>query len=144
MKTFSAKSEEVSRSWFIFDASEHSLGRLAAQIARVLRGKHKPIFTPHVDTGDYIIVINASQVRITGDKLRKKIYHHHTGFIGNMKHESLRHRLTRRPELVIEQAVRGMMPRGPLGRRMLLKLKVYAGDVHPHQAQCPEKFTALL
>ena len=140
--TNSAKSADVVRKWHLIDASEIALGRLASRAAHILRGKHKPSYTPHVDCGDHVVVINASQVKVTGNKLRQKIYHHHTGYIGNMKHESLRHRLERRPELVIEMAVKGMLPRGPLGRRMLGKLKVYGGAEHPHQSQQPVKLAA--
>ena len=138
-KTFSCKPADVQRDWFVVDAAEYSLGRLATLLARVLRGKHKPIYTPHVDTGDNVVVINAKNVKITGNKLTGKIYHHHTGYIGNMKHESLQNRLKRRPELVIEDAVKGMLPRGPLGRQMFRKLKVYGTEDHPHQAQNPKK-----
>ncbi|MEE8528055.1 MAG: 50S ribosomal protein L13 [Gammaproteobacteria bacterium] len=138
MKTFSAKNETVKRDWYVVDASGKTLGRLASEIARRLRGKHKPEYTPHVDTGDYIIVVNAEKVRVTGNKLKDKIYHHHTGYIGNLKSEPLGKLLDRHPERVIEKAVKGMMPRNPLGRRMLKKLKVYAGSEHAHTAQQPQ------
>ncbi len=138
MKTFSAKNETVKRDWYVVDASGKTLGRLASEIARRLRGKHKPEYTPHVDTGDYIIVVNAEKVRVTGNKLKDKIYHHHTGYIGNLKSEPLGKLLDRHPERVIEKAVKGMMPRNPLGRRMLKKLKVYAGSGHAHTAQQPQ------
>lgn len=138
MKTFSAKNETVKRDWYVVDASGKTLGRLASEIARRLRGKHKPEYTPHVDTGDYIIVVNAKKVRVTGNKLKDKIYHHHTGYIGNLKSEPLGKLLDRHPERVIEKAVKGMMPRNPLGRRMLKKLKVYAGSEHAHAAQQPQ------
>ncbi len=137
MKSFSAKPETVRRDWYVVDADGKPLGRLAAELAKRLRGKHKPVFTPHVDTGDYIIVINAEKVRVTGNKLKDKVYYRHTGYIGNMKAESLEKLLARRPERVIELAVKGMMPRTPLGRRMLQKLKVVRGPEHPHQAQQP-------
>ncbi|MEE8156550.1 MAG: 50S ribosomal protein L13 [Gammaproteobacteria bacterium] len=138
MKTFSAKNETVKRDWYVVDASGKTLGRLASEIARRLRGKHKPEYTPHVDTGDYIIVVNAEKVRVTGNKLKDKIYYHHTGYIGNLKSEPLGKLLDRHPERVIEKAVKGMMPRNPLGRRMLKKLKVYAGSEHAHTAQQPQ------
>jgi len=137
MKTFSAKPEEVRRDWYLVDAQGRTLGRLATEIARRLRGKHKPEYTPHVDTGDYIVVINAEKIRVTGRKLKDKIYHRHTGYIGNLKSESLESLLERAPERVLEQAVKGMLPRNPLGRRMFKKLKVVRGADHPHQAQQP-------
>jgi len=137
MKTFSAKAETVRRDWYLVDAEGKTLGRLAAELAKRLRGKHKPVYTPHVDTGDYIIVINAEKVRVTGRKLRDKVYYRHTGYIGNMRAEPLEKLLDRAPERVIELAVKGMLPRNPLGRRMLQKLKVVRGAEHPHQAQQP-------
>ncbi len=137
MKTFSAKSHEVRRDWYLVDAQGRTLGRLASEIARRLRGKHKPEYTPHVDTGDYIVVINAEKIRVTGAKLKDKMYHRHTGYIGNLKSESLETLLDRAPERVLELAVKGMMPRNPLGRQMLKKLKVVRGAEHPHQAQQP-------
>jgi large subunit ribosomal protein L13 len=137
MKTFSAKPAEVRRGWYLVDAKGKTLGRLATELARRLRGKHKPVYTPHVDTGDYIVVVNAEKVRVTGRKLRDKIYYRHTGYIGNMKSESLEKLLQRAPEQAIEQAVKGMLPRNPLGRSMLKKLKVFRGAEHPHQAQQP-------
>ena len=123
--------------WFVVDATGKTLGRLSTEIARRLRGKHKPVYTPHVDTGDYIVVINAEKVRVTGNKLKDKIYYHHTGFIGNLKSISLEKLLDQAPERVIEKAVKGMLPRGPLGRQMYSKLKVYAGSEHAHAAQQP-------
>ncbi len=138
MKTFSAKPETVKRDWYVVDASGKTLGRLATEIARRLRGKHKPEYTPHVDTGDYIIVINAEKIRVTGNKLKDKIYHRHTGYIGNLKSESLEKLLARAPDQVIEKAVKGMLPRTSLGRRMLRKLKIYAGPEHAHVAQQPQ------
>ena len=137
MKSFSAKPETVRRDWYLVDASGQTLGRLASELARRLRGKHKPVYTPHVDTGDYIVVINADKVRVTGRKLKNKMYYRHTGYIGNLKAESLEKLLSRRPERVIELAVKGMLPRNPLGRKMLKKLKVVKGAEHPHKAQQP-------
>lgn len=139
MKTFSAKPETVKRDWYLVDANGRTLGRLATEIARRLRGKHKPEYTPHVDTGDYIVVINADKVHTTGNKVRDKMYHHHTGYIGNMKHTSLGKLLETHPERVIEIAVKGMLPKNPLGRAMFKKLKVYAGAEHKHAAQQPQK-----
>ena len=137
MKTFSAKPHEVRRDWYLVNAQGRTLGRVATEIARRLRGKHKPEYTPHVDTGDYIIVINAEKIRVTGRKLKDKLYHRHTGYIGNLKTESLETLLTRAPERVLELAVKGMLPRNPLGRRMLKKLKVVRGEDHPYGAQQP-------
>ena len=137
MKTFSAKPHEVRHDWYVVDAQGRTLGRLATEIARRLRGKHKPEYTPHVDTGDYIVVINAEKIRVTGSKLKDKMYHHHTGYIGNLKSESLQTLLDRAPERVLELAVKGMLPRNSLGRQMLKKLKVVRGTKHPHQAQQP-------
>ena len=137
MKTFSAKPAEVRRDWFVVDATGKTLGRLSTEIAHRLRGKHKPEYTPHVDTGDYIVVINAEKVRVTGNKLEDKIYHHHTGYIGNLKSVPLAKLLETHPERVIEKSVKGMLPRGPLGRKMLGKLRVYKGPEHDHAAQQP-------
>jgi len=137
MKTFSAKPAEVSRDWFVVDATGKTLGRLSTEIARRLRGKHKPEYTPHVDTGDYIVVVNAEKIRVTGKKMQDKIYYHHTGFIGNLKSITLEKLLDKAPERVIEKAVKGMLPRGSLGRQMFSKLKVYAGPEHNHAAQQP-------
>jgi len=137
MKTFSAKPAEVRRDWFVVDATGKTLGRLSTEIAHRLRGKHKPEYTPHVDTGDYIVVINAEKIRVTGKKLQDKIYHHHTGYIGNLKSISLEKLLDEAPERAIEHAVKGMLPRGPLGRKMLGKLRVFAGPEHSHAAQQP-------
>jgi large subunit ribosomal protein L13 len=137
MKTFSAKPAEVRRDWFLVDATGKTLGRLSTEIARRLRGKHKPEYTPHVDTGDYIVVVNAEKVRVTGNKLKDKMYHHHTGYIGNLKSKSLEKVLDETPERVIERAVKGMLPRGPLGRQMYAKLKVFKGPEHDHTAQQP-------
>lgn len=137
MKTYSAKPGSVKQEWLLVDAADKTLGRLASEVARRLRGKHKPEYTPHVDTGDYVVVVNAGKVRVTGDKLQKKVYYRHTGYVGNMKSITLEKQLQKAPEEVIEQAVKGMLPRNPLGRAMFRKLKVYAGDDHPHQAQQP-------
>ncbi len=137
MKTFSATPADIRRDWYVVDATGKTLGRLSTEIARRLRGKHKPGYTPHMDTGDYIVVINAEKVRVTGNKLKDKIYHHHTGYIGNLKSISLEKLLDEAPERVIEKSVKGMLPRGPLGRKMLGKLRVYAGPEHNHAAQQP-------
>ena len=137
MNTFSAKPANVRRDWFLIDASDKTLGRLSTEIARRLRGKHKPEYTPHIDTGDYIVVINAEKIRVTGNKLKDKIYHHHTGYIGSLKSLSLEKLLIKAPERVIEKSVKGMLPRGPLGRKMFSKLKVFAGPDHTHSAQQP-------
>jgi len=138
MTTVSAKPAEVRRDWFVVDAEGKTLGRLATEIATRLKGKHKPIYTPHVDTGDYIVVVNAEKVHVTGNKMKDKMYHHHTGYIGNLKSINLEKLLVKAPERVIETAVRGMMPRNPLGRAMLKKLKVFAGPEHKHEAQQPQ------
>ncbi len=137
MTTFSAKPAEVRRDWFVVDATGKTLGRLSTEIARRLRGKHKPEYTPHVDTGDYIVVVNAEKIRVTGNKLKDKIYYHHTGYIGNLKSISLEKQLVKAPERVIEGAVKGMLPRGSLGRQMLKKLRVFKGPEHDHAAQQP-------
>jgi large subunit ribosomal protein L13 len=138
MKTFVAKPETVKRDWYVVDAEGKTLGRLATEIARRLRGKHKPEFTPHVDCGDYIIVINAEKVQVTGNKAEDKIYYSHSGFPGGIKSISFEKLLDRKPEMVIESAVRGMLPRGPLGRAMFRKMKVFAGSQHNHAAQQPQ------
>lgn len=138
MKTFSAKPESVQRDWFVVDASGKTLGRLCTEVARRLRGKHKPVFTPHVDTGDYIVVINAEKVAVTGKKLDDKNYHRFTGYVGNLKTMSLKDMLEKHPERVIEIGVKGMLPKNPLGREMYRKLKVYSGAEHPHAAQQPQ------
>jgi len=137
MKTFSAKPAEVRRDWYVVDATGKTLGRLSTEIARRLRGKHKPEYTPHVDTGDYIVVVNAEKLRVTGNKLKDKMYYHHTGYIGNLKSVSLEKMLDETPERVLQFAVKGMLPRGPLGRQMLSKLRVFAGPSHSHAAQQP-------
>jgi large subunit ribosomal protein L13 len=138
MKTFSAKAEQVQRDWYLVDAAEKTLGRLASEIAHRLRGKHKAEYTPHVDTGDYIVVINAEKIQVTGAKTTDKMYHHHTGYPGGLKSISFEKLLDKTPERVIQSAVKGMLPRNPLGRAMFKKLKVYAGDEHPHTAQQPQ------
>jgi large subunit ribosomal protein L13 len=137
MKTFSAKPAEVRRDWYVVDATGKTLGRLSTEIARRLRGKHKPEYTPHVDTGDYIVVVNAEKIRVTGNKLKDKMYHRHTGYIGNLKSTNLEKLLDEAPERVLQYAVKGMLPRGPLGRQMLSKLRVFAGPEHDHTAQQP-------
>jgi len=137
MKTFSAKPAEVRRDWYVVDATGKTLGRLSTEIARRLRGKHKPEYTPHVDTGDYIVVVNAEKIRVTGNKLKDKMYYHHTGYIGNLKSVSLEKMLDETPERVLQFSVKGMLPRGPLGRQMLSKLRVFAGPSHSHAAQQP-------
>lgn len=138
MKTFSAKPAEVKRDWFVVDATDKTLGRLSSEIARRLRGKHKAEYTPHVDTGDYIIVVNAEKVRATGSKMSGKIYYKHTGYIGNMKAFTFEKMIERAPQRVLEIAVKGMLPKNPLGRAMFRKLKVFAGPTHPHAAQQPQ------
>ena len=137
MKTFSAKPAEVRRDWYVVDATNKTLGRLSTEIASRLRGKHKPEYTPHVDTGDYIVVVNAEKIRVTGNKLKDKMYHHHTGYIGNLKTVPLDKLLETHPERAVEHAVKGMLPKGPLGRQMLSKLRVFAGPEHKHVAQQP-------
>jgi large subunit ribosomal protein L13 len=139
MKTFSAKAGEVNRDWFVVDASDKTLGRLASEIAHRLRGKHKAEYTPHVDTGDYIVVVNAEKVRVTGAKTTDKMYHHHTGYPGGLKSMSFEKLMEKAPERAIQNAVKGMLPRNPLGRAMFRKLKVYAGAEHPHTAQQPQE-----
>ena len=138
MKPFSAKAHEVRRDWFVIDAAGKTLGRLASEIARRLRGKHKPEYTPHVDTGDYIVVVNADRIRVTGNKASDKMYHHHTGYIGNMKSVSFEKLQQKAPGRVLELAVKGMLPKNPLGRAMYRKLKVYTGPDHQHSAQQPK------
>lgn len=141
MKTISVNSETVKRDWYVVDASGKTLGRMAAEIAHRLRGKHKPEYTPHADTGDYIVVINAEKVHVTGNKAKNKLYYHHTGYIGGIKSISFEKLIDKAPERVVESAVKGMLPRGPLGRAMFKKMKVYAGDAHPHSAQQPQELT---
>lgn len=141
MKTFMANPAEIDRKWYVVDAENVALGRLASQVANVLRGKNKPAYTPHVDTGDYVIVINAEKVKVTGKKLDQKIYYHHSDYVGGMKETTLREMLAKKPEEVIEHAVKGMLPKGPLGRQMYTKLHVYAGPEHKQAAQKPEVLT---
>lgn len=138
MKTFSAKKDEVAADWFVVDATNKTLGRLATEIAFRLRGKHKPEYTPHMDVGDHIVVINAAQVKVTGKKPQQKVYYRYTGYVGNMKSVTLEDQLATHPERVIEHAVKGMLPKNPLGRAMYRKLRVYAGAEHPHTAQQPQ------
>lgn len=138
MGSYMAKSEEVKKEWWVIDASNHTLGRLAAEIASVLRGKRKPIFTPNVDTGDFVVIVNAEKITVTGNKLTDKIYHHHSGYPGGLRSVSLEKLLQEKPESVIEKAVWGMLPKNSIGRQMIKKLKVYAGPEHPHQAQQPK------
>jgi large subunit ribosomal protein L13 len=137
MKTFSAKSETVVHDWLLVDAADKTLGRIASAIAHRLRGKHKPEFTPHVDTGDYVIVVNAERVRVTGRKAKDKMYHRHTGYPGGIKSISFEKLIQQAPERALEHAIKGMLPKCPLGRAMYRKLKIYAGDIHPHAAQQP-------
>ncbi len=137
MKTFQAKNEEVDRRWYVVNAEGKVLGRLAAAVARVLRGKHKPNYTPHVDTGDFVVVVNAEKVSLTGKKLKNKVYYHYTGYPGGIKETSAEKLLAKKPTEMVRMAVKGMLPKNSLGRQMLRKLKVYAGPTHPHQAQNP-------
>nr|WP_287766476.1 MULTISPECIES: 50S ribosomal protein L13 [Acidithiobacillus] len=138
MKTYSAKSHEVQGDWFVVDATDKVLGRLSVELAKRLRGKHKPEYTPHADTGDYIVVINADKIAVTGNKAKDKIYYHHTGYVGNLKSASFEKMKETHPERIIELAVKGMLPKNPLGRAMFKKLKVYTGSEHPHSAQQPQ------
>ncbi|MDH7486688.1 MAG: 50S ribosomal protein L13 [Anaerolineae bacterium] len=138
MRTYSTKASDIEREWWVVDASGQTLGRLATRIATILRGKHKPEYTPHMDCGDHVIVINADKIRVTGRKLDQKVYYWHSGYPGGLKSISLRDQLRQHPTRVIEAAVRGMLPKNRLGRRMIKKLKVYASDTHPHQAQQPK------
>jgi len=138
MKTFSAKNHDIDRNWYLVDAQNKTLGRLSTEIASRLRGKHKPIYTPHVDTGDYIVVVNASKIRVTGNKMTDKIYYKHTGYIGNLKSENLETMLEKYPEKVLMKSVRGMLPKSKLGSAMIKKLRVFSGPEHTHLAQQPE------
>ncbi|NIO03604.1 MAG: 50S ribosomal protein L13 [Proteobacteria bacterium] len=138
MKTFSAKKEDIQKAWYLVDAEGKVLGRLATELARILRGKTKTIYTPHVDTGDFVVVINADKIRLTGKKMEKKVYYWHTGYPGGLKSINAKMLLDKKPEMVLKRAVKGMLPKNPLGRQMLRKLKVYAGPDHPHQAQQPQ------
>ena len=139
MKSFVACTEKVERKWYVVDATGYTLGRLSSEIAKVLRGKNKPIFTPHIDTGDYVFVVNADKVKVTGKMLDQKIYYRHSDYVGGMKETTLREMLAKKPEKVVELAVKGMLPKGPLGRQMYTKLHVYAGPEHMHAAQKPEE-----
>lgn len=137
-KTYSAKAEEIERTWYVVDAEGKTLGRLATEVARILRGKHKPIYTPHVDTGDFVVIVNADKIHVTGKRLDQKMYYRHSGYMGGLKETSLRTMLNTHPERVLQLAVKGMMPKNPLGRKMYKKLKVYASPDHPHAAQNPQ------
>lgn len=141
MKSYVASPATIERKWYVVDATGYTLGRLSSEIAKVLRGKNKPIFTPHVDTGDYVIVVNADKIQVTGKKLDQKIYYNHSEYVGGMKETTLREMMAKKPERVIESAVKGMLPKGPLGRQMYTKLHVYAGSEHEHAAQKPEVLT---
>lgn len=141
MKSYVASASSIERKWYVVDATGHTLGRLSSEIAKVLRGKNKPEFTPHIDTGDNVIVINAEKIKVTGKKLDQKVYYHHSDYVGGMKETTLREMMAKKPEQVIELAVKGMLPKGPLGRTMIKKLHVYAGAEHAHQAQKPEVLT---
>lgn len=141
MKTFMASPATIDRKWYVVDAENMTLGRLASEVAAILRGKNKPIFTPHMDTGDYVIVVNAEKINVTGKKMDQKLYRRHSDYVGGMKETTLREKLAKKPEEVIEHAVKGMLPKGPLGRQMYKKLHVYAGPDHNHAAQKPETLT---
>ena len=141
MKTFMASPATIERKWYVVDAADMTLGRLASEVAKVLRGKNKPIFTPHMDTGDYVIVVNAEKIKVTGKKLDQKIYYRHSDYVGGMKETTLKEMMQKYPERVVEHAVKGMLPKGPLGRQMYKKLHVYAGPEHEHAAQKPEVLT---
>ena len=136
--TYMASAQAIERKWYVVDAQGQTLGKLASRVATILRGKHKPIYTPFLDTGDYVIVINAEKIHVTGKKLDQKIYKRHSGYVGGLKTETLRQKLAKKPEFVVEAAVKGMLPKGPLGRQMYRELFVYAGEQHKHQAQQPE------
>lgn len=138
MKSFMASPSTIERKWYVVDATGHTLGRLASEIASILRGKNKPTYTPHIDTGDYVIVVNADKIQVTGKKLDQKVYYNHSDYVGGMKETTLREKMAKNPEDVIYLAVKGMLPKGPLGREMITKLHVYAGADHKHQAQKPE------
>ncbi|SEQ00202.1 large subunit ribosomal protein L13 [Lachnospiraceae bacterium RM5] len=141
MKTYMANPSKIERKWYVVDATGYTLGRLSSEIAKILRGKNKPVYTPHIDTGDYVIVVNAEKINVTGKKLDQKIYYHHSDYVGGMKETTLKEMLEKKPERVIELAVKGMLPKGPLGREMIKKLHVYAGPEHDHAAQKPEVLT---
>ena len=137
--TYYAKPGDVQREWLLVDATDMTLGRLASEVAQILRGKNKPIYTPHIDTGDFVIIVNADKIKVTGAKATAKVYYRHTGYVGHLKSETFREAMEKHPTRVIEHAVKGMLPKGTLGRQMLKKLKVYTGPEHPHQAQNPRK-----
>jgi large subunit ribosomal protein L13 len=141
MKTYVPTPSDIERKWYVVDATDHTLGRLASEVANILRGKNKPMYTPSVDTGDNVIIINAEKIKVTGKKLDQKIYYHHSDYVGGMKEASLREMIAKHPDRVIELAVKGMLPKGPLGRQMYKKLFVYAGPEHKHEAQKPETLT---
>ena len=141
MKSFMASPATIERKWYVVDATGYTLGRLASEVAKILRGKNKPIFTPHMDCGDYVIVVNAEHIKVTGKKLDQKIYYRHSSYVGGMKETTLREMMAKKPDQVIKLAVKGMLPKGPLGRSMIKKLHVYAGAEHPHAAQKPETLT---
>lgn len=141
MKTFMASPATIDRKWYVVDAEGMTLGRLASEVASILRGKNKPTFTPHMDTGDYVIVVNAEKIKVTGKKLDQKVYYHHSGYVGGLKETTLKEKLAKKPEQVLELAVKGMLPKGPLGRQMYRKLFVYAGPEHKHAAQKPDVLT---
>ena len=141
MNTFMASPATIDRKWYVVDAAGMTLGRLASEVAKVLRGKNKPIFTPHLDTGDYVIIVNAEKISVTGKKMDQKVYYHHSGYVGGLKEVTLKEKLKKKPEEVVERAVKGMLPKGPLGRQMYRKLFVYAGPEHKHAAQKPEALT---
>lgn len=141
MKSFMASPATIERKWYVVDATGYTLGRLASEVAKVLRGKNKPIYTPHIDCGDYVVIVNADKVKVTGKKLDQKIYYHHSDYVGGMKETTLREMMAKKPEKVVELAVKGMLPKGPLGREMYTKLFVYAGPEHKHAAQKPEVLT---
>ena len=141
MKTYMANPDKIESKWYVVDADGQTLGRLASEVAKVLRGKNKPVYTPHIDTGDYVIIINAEKVAVTGKKLDQKVYYHHSDYVGGMKETTLKEMMAKKPEKVLELAVKGMLPKGPLGRSMIKKLHVYAGPEHKHEAQKPEVLT---
>ena len=138
MKSYMANPSKIERKWYVVDATGHTLGRLASEVANILRGKNKPIYTPHIDTGDYVIIVNADKIKVSGKKLEQKMYYHHSDYVGGMKETTLKEMLAKKPEYVIEHAVKGMLPKGPLGRQMYKKLHVYAGPDHEQAAQKPE------
>ena len=139
MKSYMASPSTIEREWYVVDATGHTLGRLASEVAKILRGKNKPIYTPHIDTGDYVVIINADKIKVTGKKMDQKIYYHHSDYVGGMKETTLKEKMAKKPEQVVELAVKGMLPKGPLGRQMYKKLYVYAGPDHKHAAQQPKE-----